>query len=245
VSEAEQSVERRVAIVLSEKGFHWTEALGAYRVFLDAGWACRFFTVGGPPQVDPRSVVTRPLMSLVGYGCSKADAPDTEIGKRMQAGIDAAEKIAALDADEFDAIFLAGGHGAPFDVNPNTEVHEAVGRLHKKGRVLSGVCHATSGLAVAPDDDGKPIGAGKRFAGFPDLLDGFMVPVGMVEKAYLPIPLSNQDELARAGARYEKLMSIADPTYTVVDPPFVTGAGPKAVAKTAREVVKLVESSAG
>ena len=65
-----------------------------------------------------------------------------------------------------------------------------------------------------------------------------MIRLGMVYDAYLPLPLINDDELRRAGAQINPLAALANPRYTVVDLPFITGVGPKAASRVARNVIR-------
>jgi hypothetical protein len=59
---------------------------------------------------------------------------------------------------------------------------------------------------------------------------------------FLPLPLVNDEELIKAGAKLKKadiIEAIANPFTIRVSPPFVTGVGPKAASRVARRVIQL------
>jgi putative intracellular protease/amidase len=229
-----------VAMILSTRGYHWEEAFGAYDEFRAAGWTVELFTVdGSPPKADPSSLKRTGPLSLFGLGVSKANSPESPRGRELMTAIEGVRPLSDLDPKAVDALYLPGGHGCLFDVNRNEALHDVIGELYRDGKPLSGVCHATSTYAFV-EADGAPIVAGKRFTGFPEFVDTIMTSTGLVQKDFLPIPFSNDRALADAGADLSwrhKLLAALNPRYTRVDPPFVTGMGPKAARRVAREII--------
>jgi putative intracellular protease/amidase len=72
--------------------------------------------------------------------------------------------IAGLKADDFDAIYIPGGHGIAVDGPFDLTLRKLISDFAAQGKLVSAVCHgpvAFSGTAV----DGKPIVAGKRASG--------------------------------------------------------------------------------
>ena len=229
-------------MVLSTVGYHWEEAFGAWDEFHRAGWEVRLFTHdGSPPRVDPTSVKRTGPLSWFGLGVSKASSPESPRGRELTAAMENVRALSNLDPAAVDALYLPGGHGCLFDVNRNRELHAVIGELYRSGKPLSGVCHATSTYAFV-EADGASIVTGKRFTGFPELVDTIMSSTGFVQEDYLPIPFSNDRALENAGADLtwvDKILAALNPRYTRVDPPFVTGMGPKAARKVAREIIRL------
>ena len=69
-------------MILSTRGFHWEEALGAFDEFRGAGWNVVLFTVdGSPPKVDPSSLKRTGPLSWFGLGVSKANSPESPRGR--------------------------------------------------------------------------------------------------------------------------------------------------------------------
>jgi putative intracellular protease/amidase len=229
------------AMMLSTVGYHWEEAFGAWDEFRRAGWDVALFTVdGSPPTVDPTSLKRTGPLSWFGLGVSKANSPESPRGRELMAAIEEVRPLSDLDPTIVDALYLPGGHGCLFDVNRSEALHGVIGELYRDRKPLSGVCHATSTYAFV-EADGAPIVAGKRVTGFPELVDTIMSSTGLVQKEFLPIPFSNDRALSDAGAKLtwrHKLLAALNPRYTRVDPPFVTGMGPKAARKVARETIR-------
>lgn len=228
-----------VAIVLSEAGYHWEEAAAAYKEWHAARWKTVFYTpTGQAPRPDPTSLIVTPLpLRAVGYGTTRDDGPSAYRNRELAREIESPHSLREFDLDGTDAIYVVGGHGSLQDINRNTELHRIIEALYLQGGVLSSVCHATSTLGFAKRPDGKSIVRGKRMTGCPNIADELMIRLGMVHKAYLPLPLINDDELRRGGAHINPIVAAANPHYTVVDLPFITGVGPKAAASVARKVI--------
>ncbi len=236
-----------VAMVLSTVGYHWEEAFGAFDEFLKAGWEIKLFTVdGSPPEVDPSSLKRTGPLSLFGLGVSRANSPESERGRELTAVLEAVRPLSELQPDEVDALYLPGGHGCLFDINRNQGLHRVAAELHRAGKPLTGVCHATSTYAFV-EEDGRSIVAGKAFTGFPEFVDTIMSAAGLVQKQFLPIPFSNDQALEDAGADlkwHHKLLAALNPRYRRIDWPFVTGMGPKAARGVARAVIRQAEEKA-
>jgi putative intracellular protease/amidase len=230
-----------VAFVVSEVGYHWEEVEAAYKEFKAAGWEVTFYTPNGQaPKPDPKSVrYTNPLARAMGYGTSRGEGPESGLGREILGQLESPRPLSDFDLAGTEVLYVAGGHGALEDVDPNPELHRVVEALHQKDRVLSAVCHATSTFAFVKGPAGRPIVAGKAITGFPDFVDRVMARVGMVDSRFLPLRLSNDHELRNAGARVNPVAAALNPRRIQVDPPFITGMGPKAAGEVARKVIAL------
>jgi hypothetical protein len=72
--------------------------------------------------------------------------------------------------------------------------------------------------------------------------------LGGVAKEFLPMPFSNDRALQDAGADLNwvnQLLAALNPAYVRVDPPFVSGMGPKAARPVARTVLRKMRKIAG
>ncbi|MCU0305118.1 MAG: DJ-1/PfpI family protein [Thermoanaerobaculales bacterium] len=228
------------AMVLSTVGYHWEEVFGAWDELRKAGWEVRLYTVdGSPPRPDPMSLRRTGPLSWLGLGVAASDSPESPRGRGLAAALEEVRPLVELGPGEVDALYLPGGHGCLFDVNRNPELHAVIGELYGAGRPLAAVCHATSTFAFV-EADGRPIVAGKGLTGFPEIVDALIAPTPLVARDFLPIPFSNDRALADAGADlrwYHKLLAAVNPRYVRVDPPFVTGMGPKAARRVARTLI--------
>jgi putative intracellular protease/amidase len=232
---------KTVAFVISQVGFHWEEVTAAFIEFQKAGWKIELYTLdGGAPKADPASLKKTGPLALMGLGVSSCIAPGSELGNQVTEALKGVRPVSELEPGRLDALYLPGGHGCLFDLNVNPTLHAKIGELHASGKLLSGVCHATSTYAFVKSG-GRAITEGKRMTGFPEPMDRALVAGRLVPKQFLPIPFSNDGKLKEGGARLgvvNQLIALMNPTYTRVDPPFFTGTGPKAAKQTARNVIR-------
>jgi len=140
----------------------WVEEVAApYYILADAGVAVTIASVkGGVVPFDPNS--------------QKADAVKAEAAQRflkdtaVQAALQNTPALASLNADEFDGIFLPGGHGVMWDLPENKVLADILKTYDSEGKVIAAVCHGPAGLTGALRADGKPLVAGRKVTGFTD-----------------------------------------------------------------------------
>ena len=97
---------------------------------------------------------------------SKADCPHP-MNNPMPCAETAMEKlensvpIAGLKADDFDAIYIPGGHGIAVDGPFDLTLRSLISDFAAQGKLVSAVCHGPIAFS-GPELDGKPIVAGKK-----------------------------------------------------------------------------------
>lgn len=234
-----------VAIIVSTVGFHWEEVFDAYQVFNDASWVVDFYTVDGkPPVPDPNSVKTRPLLSSVGLGVKKSFSPQSSLGEKLSVKLNTQIRpIHELEMNNTDVIYIPGGHGCLFDVNVNETVHAKLAEAYQQNKIIGAVCHGTSCLALTKIN-GVSIIKGKRVIGFLDSMDTFLQRLNLIDKKFLPLPYPNEKAIRDAGGLITPInftLGFLQPSYYVVDVPFITGVGPKATTNVATKMVNLTE----
>jgi putative intracellular protease/amidase len=133
----------------------WLEEFAVpYETFKSAG---ALITVasprGGRAPIDPRS------------------KPTGDDAARWQ---DAAERLANtvpladVDAKDFDAVFLPGGHGTMFDFPGNADLMRLLRDFDAAQKPIAAVCHAPAALVTAVDSTNAPLIRGKTITGFTD-----------------------------------------------------------------------------
>lgn len=234
-----------IAIIPSTVGFHWEEVFAAYRECKAAGWQINFYTIDGkPPTVDPNSVKHRPLLSFLGLGVRDSFSPESTLGEELKTQLMQARIITDLDMDKTDAIYIPGGHGALFDVNPNELLHTKIFEAYTQNKIIGAVCHGTSCLAFVKKEDGSSIVKGKKIIGFLDVEDDVLEKLGLIDQSFLPLPYRNEQKLTEAGAditTIDRISGLLNPTHCVVDLPFVTGIGPKATERVIKKIIELTK----
>ncbi|KAH8050025.1 glyoxalase [Aureococcus anophagefferens] len=71
-------------------------------------------------------------------------------------------------ADDFDCLYLAGGHGCCVDFvgEPGAELKACVEKMYAAGKVVAADCHGPMGLIEPTKPDGTPLVAGLEVCAF-------------------------------------------------------------------------------
>jgi putative intracellular protease/amidase len=141
-------------------GFYWEELALPYWAFRDAGYAVAFASpAGGMPPADPESAKPDGRAAPVQRFLDDATA---------MADLAASHPVAEVNAADYAAVFLPGGHGTMWDMSQTPAVGAVVGQVFEQGGIVGAVCHGPAGLLAARLSDGTPIVAGRRINGFTD-----------------------------------------------------------------------------
>src|SRR5271167_2410819 len=60
-------------------------------------------------------------------------------------------KLSDVNLDEYDAIHVAGGRGATFDLYPNEELGRALEHFWSRDKVVGAICHGAIALGNIPN----------------------------------------------------------------------------------------------
>ena len=82
-------------------------------------------------------------------------------------------RLADLELDDYDALFLVGGQSPMYTFRNNPDVEAAVRYFFEAGKPTAIVCHATSVLLDASTSAGERIVTGKTWTGFADAEEAF------------------------------------------------------------------------
>src|ERR1700689_1581620 len=118
-----------------------------------------------------------------------------------------------VDLDRYDAVHVAGGRGATFDLYPNKDVAKALEHFWAGGKVVGAICHGAIALGNIPDRI-----RGCRVTGY--TLDGDRELQRLFGSGFL-IPHYPQTVLEEAGGVYSRVAP--DDPYVVTDGKLVTG----------------------
>ncbi|AFA71916.1 ThiJ/PfpI family protein [Gordonia polyisoprenivorans VH2] len=204
----------------------WPEELAVPdQVFRDAGYDITFATPGG----------VRPVPDEAGF-TPEMNGGDAEAGPRYRDYLDSiADELGAsvdvhdVSADDYDFIFIPGGHGPMEDLAVDPRFGSLLGDFDSAGKIVSAVCHGPAALLSAVDDEGKWLFAGRRVTGFSNEEE---TAIGFADKASWLL----EDRLGAAGGTIE----IADGAWAphvVVDGNLHTGQNPASTRPLAEELV--------
>jgi len=200
-------------------GYTLSEAAHPWKVFRDAGHVVDFASIaGGTPPIDPNSERDE-ITELF------------ENDATVQAGLANTAKIEFIEANQYDAIYLVGGHGTMVDFRGNKHLSRLLGRVADTGGIVSAVCHGPAGLLDVELANGLRLIEGRKVSAFTDAEETEM---GLADK----VPFLLSSELESQGANLQQADNWEE--QVSVDELLVTGQNPASAAGVAKEVVKIL-----
>ncbi|KAK0641743.1 DJ-1/PfpI family protein [Cercophora newfieldiana] len=135
-------------------------------------------------------------------------------------------------ADEFDAVFVPGGHGPMFDLAVDPVSQKVIAEFAEKGKVVAAVCHGPGAFVNVKLGGGGHLLEGKEVTGFSNAEEDIMGLSGAM-------PFLLEDKLKEGGGRFVKA---EEPwgAKVVVDGRLVTGQNPASAKGVGEAVVKAV-----
>lgn len=177
--------------------------------------------LGGKPPVDPASEKDK-----------SAEVSQFLADPVAARKFGATTRIDAITAT-YDAVFVAGGHGAMWDLASEAPVASLLSRHYQSGHVVATVCHGAAALVNAKKKDGAPLVAGHRFAAFSNAEETAAAKADIV-------PFLVESRLREQGGKYEHAALWA--AFTVRDGQLVTGQNPSSSRGTAQETLNAVRA---
>ena len=144
-------------------GFWWAELTHPYWEFTERGYEVTIASPEGGALVadgfsDPEDASGYSAHDLISLGFKHSPT--------HAALIEDTPRLADLDLDSFDALFLVGGQAPMYTFKDNADIHGAVVRFYESGKPTALVCHSTCVLLTARTSDGALIVDGKTWTGF-------------------------------------------------------------------------------
>jgi len=143
--------------------------------------------------------------------------------EKTVAKLDTTMKLKDVDLSQYDAIHVAGGRGATFDLFPNEDVAKALEYFWAKGKVVGAICHGAIALGNIPDRI-----RGRQVTGF--TLEGDKQLQEMFGSGFI-IPHYPQTVLEKSGAIYTSTKPYTP--KVVIDGKLITGQDQSAASEYA------------
>jgi len=150
--------------------------------------------------------------------------------KKTVAKLETTLKLKDVDLSAYDAIHVAGGRGATFDLFPNEDVAKALEYFWAKGKVVGAICHGAIALGNIPDRI-----RGRQVTGF--TLEGDKQLQTMFGSGFL-IPHYPQKVLEDAGGIYSSIQPYTP--KVVIDGKLITGQDQSAASEYAIALLHLM-----
>ena len=133
--------------------------------------------------------------------------------KELVAKLETTMKLKDVDLNKYDAVHVAGGRGATFDLYPSEDVAKALEHFWAKDKVVGAICHGAIALGNIPERV-----RGRRTTGY--TLEGDKELERMFGSSFL-IPHYPQTVLEEVGSKYARVG--ANDPYVIRDGNLVTG----------------------
>lgn len=166
--------------------------------------------------------------------------PKTEPSERDQrkwpetlAALEDTHKLQDLSAEDFDALYIPGGHGPMMDLVGDEDLQRLITDFDREGKPIAAVCHGPAALLDADGADGAPILAGKHVTGFSNAEE-------LLAFRKSDVPFLLEDELRARGARYEHAI-LPMTKHVVRDDNLITGQNPASAKGVAEELLDQIE----
>lgn len=205
-------------------GFYMDEMATPYWALRDAGVSVDFASIaGGEPPVDPGSLGKEgerpwPVRRFLD-------------DKKANAKLKNSVPVSEVNADDYDLVFLPGGHGTMWDFAQSQDLAKLVGRAFDANAVVGAVCHGPSGLLSAKSAAGYPIVQGRRINAFTDSEERAVE----LDKT---VPYLLETELRAQGAVFESADDFQ--AHAVRDGNLVTGQNPASAGKVAELLLEAL-----
>ena len=144
--------------------------------------------------------------------------------------------VSEVDAADYDAIYLTGGHGVSFDFPSSQGLADLIVKFHEAGKIVSAVCHGPAGFLEVKLSDGEYLINGKNVTGY-----SWKEEQGVERQN--AVPFSLEAELQKRGANYSKAL-LTNAAHLVEDGQLITGQNPASAASVGKAVVIRLQAAA-
>lgn len=153
------------------------------------------------------------------------------VWKPAMSKLTATPAFSKVNPNEYDAIFLPGGHGTVFDMPYNLTLHKTLFDFDHAGKLIVSLCHAPAVFTGMYDEHGTPFVKGRKVASFTDAEER---EAGGVDK----VPFLLESRLRELGAKH----SAADSwqPHVVQDGHLITGQNPQSSGEVARRMLEAL-----
>lgn len=201
------------------------EAVHFVKKVEDAGYEVDYVSPkGGYTAIDPHSL-------------AMADAIDWEWyqNKEFMNRLGNTLKPSEVNANDYMAIYYAGGHGVIWDFPENEELQSISQKIYENGGFVSSVCHGAVGLLNIKLSDGSLLIKAKEVTGFSNEEEKLAQLDNLV-------PFLTETELVARGSIYKK----ADEpwaAFVVEDSRIITGQNPASSGAVADLLIAALQKN--
>lgn len=198
-------------------GVYMEEFAVPYLTFKEAGYSITVASPkGGVSTIDPSSILCE-------------NPTEWDASKEI---LDKTESLFEVDYQNYDAIFLPGGHGPMFDLAKDVHLGQILGYFYESNKLIGAICHGVAGFITAKKADGSPLIQNK-------ILTCFTNQEERIAKMEDLMPFLLESKLQELGA--EVVVGTPYEENVIIDKNIITGQNPKSAQGTADAIWKILE----
>jgi putative intracellular protease/amidase len=199
----------------------WLESLAEpYYIFTFAGAVVTLASPkGGEIPLDPQSE------SLIMSNSTIRRFQKDPVAIRL---MEESVSLETLNADNFDMVFLTGGHGGMWDFPDNPLLKELLENFSLQDKPIGAISHGVAALVQLKDHSGGSLMKGRRLTAFTDSEEQSSGLTGVV-------PFLLESALTNLGASFVKGTNYV--SHVVMDGNLVTGQNPSSSKEIARQLL--------
>ncbi len=154
---------------------------------------------------------------------------DVRAMKKLQNSL----KLSAVNASDYQGIFVVGGKGPMFDLYQDESLQRLIRDIWESNGIVSAVCHGPAALVDVKLSDGRYLVAGKKVNGFTNEEEAAFGKKWRSQFAFLL-----EDKLKARGANFEHSPMMLN--HVAVDGRLITGQNPFSTVDTAISTLKAM-----
>ncbi len=220
--------------VVSEEGYWGEECIEPLTTLEEAGVEVTVATpTGNPPVVDERSVDPENV--------GEEQAAEMKEVDENHPRLNDPEKVARVDAADYDTVVFPGGHGTEWDINQDSHARDLLAEAvaGDDGTALV-VCHAVGILAFARDvETAEPLAKDRSVTGFPNAWEEDIVDEDDLMPDGRKLPYWVEDEVKAVGGDWDA--ELDQDTSVTVDGDLITARGPGSSAAAAETLLSELD----
>lgn len=250
---------KKVLVIASNYGL-WAEELQApWDALKNAGHDLTLATYNGVTPLPIKvSVDTEMIDPKQNYKVNPPEVVDRVTQILADGDWNDAIKTSDAKMEDYDALVIVGGPGAPLDITGNPFVHNLLLDAFRNDKLIGAICYAVGALVFSRDDknDNKSIIHGKTITAHPhawdfdfdfqyDLVNASESNPGTDIKTpgfVYPLQYITEDAVGAEGKVISDAMANREKPCIAYDKPFVTGLSVESSIAFGRKLVEVLAS---
>lgn len=146
-------------------GFFGEEMTRAFLMFIEAGHQVDLASpLGGEVMIDTHSDPRTPDGPYADDLVTLGFIHHAKFGALLKNTL----PISAVNVDDYDAVWVAGGGGPLLTFKDDEALHALMAAFYEKGKIVTTICHGSALLLWTKLSNGKLLADGKKWTGFSD-----------------------------------------------------------------------------